>query len=105
MFKTLMSKYYRITYNKILARILSGGIIHADETHIDLQKGKGYVWVLTNMEDVVYVYRPTRDGGWIQELLKNFKGVLITDFFSAYDSIGCDQQKCLVHLIRDMNED
>jgi hypothetical protein len=37
--------------------------------------------------------------------LKEFDGVLVSDFFTAYDSIECPQQKCLVHLIRDMNED
>ena len=57
------------------------------------------------MEDVVFVYRPTRDGDWLRDLLRDFKGVLISDFFSAYDSLPCEQQKCLVHLIRDMNED
>jgi hypothetical protein len=31
--------------------------------------------------------------------------VLVSDFFTAYDSIECPQQKCLIHLIRDMNED
>jgi hypothetical protein len=54
---------------------------------------------------VVYVYRPNRDGDWLQELLTGFKGVLVSDFFSAYDSVPCEQQKCLVHLIRDMNHD
>jgi predicted RecB family nuclease len=105
MFKILLSKYYRSTYQGILAKILSSGFIHADETHINLQQGKGYVWVFATMSEVAYVYRPTRDGGWVQDLLHGFKGVLISDFFSAYDSVGCDQQKCLIHLIRDMNED
>ena len=41
----------------------------------------------------------------VQTLLKDFKGVLITDFYSAYDSISCPQQKCLLHLIRDLNDD
>jgi Transposase IS66 family len=80
-------------------------ILHSDETHVNFRKGKGYVWALTNMENVAYVYRPTRNGDWLQEVLRNFKGVLITDFYSAYDSIECEQQKCLVHLIRDMNDD
>jgi hypothetical protein len=35
----------------------------------------------------------------------NFGGVLVSDFYTAYDSIPCDQQKCLVHLMRDLNED
>ena len=39
------------------------------------------------------------------ERLKGFDGVLVSDFFTAYNSIECPQQKCLIHLIRDMNED
>lgn len=37
--------------------------------------------------------------------MKDFNGVLISDFYTGYDSIECEQQKCLVHLIRDLNED
>ena len=76
-----------------------------DETTVNFRKSKGYVWVIANMENVIYVYRPTRDADWLHELLCGFKGVLITDFYGAYDSIACEQQKCLVHLIRDMNDD
>jgi hypothetical protein len=105
MFKTLLARYYRTTYRQILSLVLSGKILHSDETHVNFRKGKGYVWALTNMENVAYVYRPTRNGDWLQEVLRNFKGVLITDFYSAYDSIECEQQKCLIHLIRDMNDE
>lgn len=38
-------------------------------------------------------------------MLNGFSGVLVSDFYSAYDSINCPQQKCLIHLIRDMNND
>ena len=38
-------------------------------------------------------------------MLKDFKGVLVSDFYAAYDSIQCPQQKCLIHLIRDLNDD
>jgi hypothetical protein len=38
-------------------------------------------------------------------MLKPFSGVLITDFYAAYDSVNCPQQKCLLHLMRDLNED
>jgi hypothetical protein len=31
--------------------------------------------------------------------------VLVTDFYAAYDSLECPQQKCLIHLMRDMNQD
>ena len=57
------------------------------------------------MEDVVYLFRPNREAGFLQDLLKDFKGVLVTDFFTGYDSLPCKHQKCLIHLIRDINED
>ncbi len=34
-----------------------------------------------------------------------FRQSLVSDFFTGYDSLDCAQQKCLVHLIRDINED
>jgi Transposase IS66 family len=30
---------------------------------------------------------------------------LISDFYAGYDAIKCRQQKCLIHLIRDINSD
>jgi hypothetical protein len=37
-------------------------------------------------------------------MLKNFVGVLVSDFYAAYDSMECPQQKCLIHFIRDLND-
>jgi len=38
-------------------------------------------------------------------MLDGYGGVLISDFYGGYDSMPCRQQKCLVHLIRDLNDD
>ena len=105
MMKSLMARRYRATCKRILDRIVKGGLIHADETHTNLKKVKGYVWVLTNLEDVHYMYRPNREAAFLHDLLKGFKGVLVSDFYGGYDSLPCEQQKCLVHLIRDINDD
>jgi predicted RecB family nuclease len=105
MFKSLLGRRYQPTVRRIQAKLIAGAVIHADETSTNLQKAKGYVWVLANMEEVIYLFKPTREGDFLHDLLKNFTGVLITDFYSAYDSLPCEQQKCLVHLIRDMNHD
>jgi predicted RecB family nuclease len=104
-FKQMMAFYYQRTYKQILVNLLTGNLIHADETNVNFQIGKGTIWVLANPRNVVYVYQLNRDGDWLKELLSGFTGVLVSDFFSAYDSIPCEQQKCLVHLIRDMNHD
>lgn len=65
----------------------------------------GFVWVFANLEEVAYIYSETREGQLLDTLLKDFTGVLVSDFYAAYDGIGCPQQKCLIHLIRDLNDD
>jgi predicted RecB family nuclease len=104
-FKDLTASYYQGTYRGLLDKILAGGLLHVDETEVTLHSGKGYVWVFTNLEEVVFMYRPTREGDFLKELLKDFRGVLVSDFYAAYDSIESPQQKCLIHLMRDINEE
>ena len=70
-----------------------------------MQQGKGYVWVFTNLEEVVYMFRPNREGDFLRELLKDFHGVVVSDFYAAYDALACPQQKCLIHLMRDLNQE
>jgi hypothetical protein len=65
----------------------------------------GYIWVIASATEVCYLFKESREGAFLQELLGSYEGILISDFFTAYDSLKCRQQKCLVHLIRDINDD
>jgi hypothetical protein len=103
--KAYSAQLYKDTYEAIRNKIISGKVLHADETKISLMGKEGYVWVFTNLEEVVYFYTETREGDILRSLLQDFKGVLISDFYAGYDSLNCPQQKCLIHLIRDLNED
>jgi predicted RecB family nuclease len=103
--KLIAAQSYKVTYESILNKIVSGRLIHADETTIRLRGKSGYVWVLTSLEEVVYMFTETREGDMIQELLRDFKGVLVSDYYAVYDAINCPQQKCLIHLMRDLNDD
>lgn len=103
--KSRSSHFYKETYDGILKKIVTGKLIHADETKVSI-KGKGaYVWIFTSLEEVVYYFTETREGDFLQEILRDFSGVLVSDFYAAYDSINCPQQKCLIHLMRDLNDD
>jgi len=105
LFKEQLSSEYRATVDNLPVKIASGSLLHADETKVRLKVDGGFVWVFTNMEEVVYTYRPTRETEFLKDMLKGFSGVLVTDFYTGYDSIECVQQKCLIHLIRDLNDD
>lgn len=103
--KRIMANYYRETIEGIRRRLMVGSILHADETQVHLQKGKGYVWAFTNLDEVLYVYTQSRDGSFLNGLFADFSGVLISDFYAVYDWPHCAQQKCLIHLIRDLNNE
>jgi hypothetical protein len=104
-FKAEAAEKYERTFAALVDRLCSSRLLHVDETKINLRGKDGFVWVFANMENVAYVYRDTREGDLLQTMLKDFKGVLVSDFYAAYDSVQCPQQKCLIHLIRDLNDD
>ena len=104
-FKRYISEYHKTTYDKLLQKILQSPVMYVDETPFNMRYEQGYAWIFTNGEEVISMYKETREGDFLKSLLKNFKGVLVSDFFSAYYSIDCPQQKCLIHLIRDLNDD
>jgi predicted RecB family nuclease len=103
--KISATKQYEPTYRGILHRIIEGPLVHADETRVMINGEAHYVWVFTNLEDVAYVYSNSRDASTALEVLTGFKGVLVSDFYAGYDSVDCAQQRCLIHLLRDINED
>jgi hypothetical protein len=103
-FKASAADYYAGTRQRILAHMIEGNLVHADETTIALKDRSGYVWIFASLQAVVYFYADTREGDVLREKLTDFKGVLVSDFYAAYDSLACPQQKCLLHLMRDLNE-
>jgi hypothetical protein len=103
--KRYIKEYYQKTYDKLFQKILKSPVMYVDETPFHMIRETVYAWIFTNGEEVVSMYRETREGDFLKELLKDFKGVLVSDFFPIYYSIECPQQKCLIHLLRDLNDD
>jgi predicted RecB family nuclease len=104
-FKMDAARFYEPTYRMLLERIRTGHLAHVDETKVSAKGETRYVWVFTNLDEVAYVYSDTRERVTLDKVLDGFTGVLVSDFYPAYDSIDCPQQKCLIHLIRDINDD
>ena len=104
-FKAAAAQNYQVTYSQILARLCRGRLLHVDETSIGVKSKEGYVWVLTSLEEVAYFYTSSRAADTMQAMLKYFTGVLVSDFYAAYNAVRCPQQKCLIHFIRDVNDE
>jgi len=86
-------------------RLLESPLVHADETRLSIRGVDHYVWVFTDGRHVVFRLTETRETTVVRELLEGFQGVVVTDFYAGYDALDCRQEKCWVHLIRDLNED
>src|SRR5262249_37179927 len=95
--KAAMAETYTPTYRGILREIASGVLVHADETKGVVKGGGHYVWVFANLTTVAYVYAESREAAILGDVLEGFRGVLVSDFYAAYDSVPCAQQKCLIH--------
>jgi predicted RecB family nuclease len=103
--KGYIAVLYESLCSEILQCVLASPVIHIDETTVRIRDRKGYVWVITTMDKVYYFYKSSREGSFLQEMLRQFSGTLVSDFYTAYDSLPCKQQKCLLHLIRDIDDD
>ena len=103
--KSAMAEEYLPMYRGILRQIAQGGLVHADETKGIVKGGGHYVWVFANLTTVAYVYSESREASILEDVLDGFKGVLVSDFCAAYDSVPVAQKKCLIHMMRDINDD
>ena len=104
-FLRYVASYYKVTEAAILQAILKSEFVHVDETRVNIQGVEQYVWVFTDGRHVFFRMTETREAEIVYQVLSNYEGVLVTDFYPGYDSMPCKQQKCLVHLIRDLNDD
>jgi predicted RecB family nuclease len=104
-FLKYLADYYAPTEAAFLQAILKSDFVHVDETKISIQGVDHYVWVFTDGKHVVFRMTETREADIVREVLAGYEGVLVSDFYPGYDAMPCRQQKCLVHLIRDINDD
>ena len=104
-FLKYFTNFYCDTEIISIDKIRKSPFIHVDETKINIQGIEHYVWVLTDNTHVVFKLTETRETNIFHNILSDYQGILISDFYPGYDSIECKQQKCWAHLLRDINND
>jgi hypothetical protein len=79
--------------------------VYADESGWRTDGHNGYIWTAATPTQTLYHIDDSRGGKVIRELLgEAFGGTLVSDFYSAYSTIDCRKQKCLLHLLREFKE-
>lgn len=87
----------------ILTAIRGSPMVQADETGFREDGVNGYLWSFSTPTERYFV-RGRRDGAMVDAVLgADFAGVLVTDFYVAYDHYDGPHQRCWTHLLRDIH--
>jgi transposase len=92
---------------ELKGQIRQSAIVNADETGWREDGQNGYIWAFnTPGEQGVryYLYDHSRGSRVVQEVLgEEFRGVLSTDYYAAYNVYPGPHQRCWAHLLRDLH--
>ena len=92
------------TVAEMIKRIRGSPVVNADETGWRQDGVNGYVWTFSTPTDR-YLVRRGRGKEVVDEALgDSFDGVLVSDFYAAYNHYPGLKQRCWVHLLRDIRE-
>lgn len=92
-------------YNALLCEIRGSPVVNADETGWREDGVNGYIWSFST-SDVRYLLRDKSRASKIvtDTLSDEFSGVLVSDFYGAYNAYEGVKQRCWVHLLRDLKK-
>jgi transposase len=91
-------------YQRIAVQARDSACLHADETGWRVNGQTRWLWCFTNGKVCYYMIDRSRGSPALQKFFTDiFDGVLITDFWSAYDAVWADgRQMCMAHLLREL---
>ena len=89
--------------NLLIDEVLSGFLIQADETTLQVLQEKGrdpttksYMWIFRRGDPdkpvLIYQYHPTRGGDVAKAFLRDFEGCVQTDAYSGYNFLDYDEK-------------
>ncbi len=100
-----MSEWLGVEVKQIIKAIRESPHLHMDETGWKVSGASHWLWAIVNERLAYYQIAESRGAKVPKKILpKDYGGILITDFYSAYNRLPGKKQKCLVHLLREMRQ-
>jgi len=101
----IMSDYFGPLYKQLKKDVRKAAKVGGDETGWRINGKNHWLWVFISERVVLFTIEKSRGGKVVKKTLgENFKGILNSDFWSAYAILNCKKQKCLEHLKRDLKK-
>jgi len=93
------------SYRELGRNLRSQDVLNGDETGWKVFGRHGYIWCFCNKSIVYYHPDYHRSSKVIEDILgADFDGVVICDFYAAYNFLS-KTQRCLVHLLKDISKE
>ena len=91
-------------YEQIQRACLDAAVLHADETGWRVHGTTHWLWCFTQADATYYLIDRSRGHPALEQFfVEEFAGMLVTDFWAAYDAVACaGRQRCWPHLLRDL---
>lgn len=98
-------KLFEPVVTRLLELLSQSKLVHGDETGWRINGKNVWCWCLSNPEIAVYLIKHSRGSDVLREALgDSLPGVLVCDFYSAYNFLDAKKQRCLVHLLRELHD-
>jgi len=93
-------------YERIGEEAKQSAVLHGDETGWRVNGHTHWLWCFTNPRCCYFMIDPSRGSpALLKFFTEDFNGVLITDFWRAYEWVNAaERQYCLVHLLREIEK-
>lgn len=100
-----LAKWLKPEYEFIQSALRQSPSVHVDETGWRLDGKSCWLWAFTNDSFTIYEINSSRGHQVVlQQLGEEYSGTIISDFYTAYNPLPYKQQKCLVHLLRELSD-
>lgn len=88
----------------LLETLKAEPVLHTDETSWWVGRSGFSLWVLTNRAGTCYRVVPSRSRAAAEELMGDYKGVLVSDCLNIYDELTPLQHKCYAHHLKEIGK-
>ena len=95
----------REQYAQLQEEIRASPVVYGDETGWREDGRGGYLWSFSTPRVRYFLPRSSRSRHVVEEVLGDeFEGVLVSDFYGAYNVYQGPHQRCWTHLLRDIHQ-
>jgi len=89
-------------YDALREEIRGSDYCHSDETSWREDGVGGELWSVST-PNVSFFHRDTREARVIEEILGDYQGTVVSDFYAGYNHVGRRHQRCWRHYLADLH--